>query len=189
MLFLALPLYPAVANTRMKGVIVCFYCKRAGHKISGCTALKKKERFAKTVYLISTSCENHSLVQVVQKQNEQSDISEVKIENTKTHNYYAPFLTEGTVFFPGSEKNVPVCILQFVCIGAAQSFLLEGLLPLSDSTATGTHVLVRGFEMGFVEVPLHRIHLTLKLVSGNVVVGVRAVLPVPGVTFLFLATI
>lgn len=38
--------------------------------------------------------------------------------------------------------------------------------------------------MGFVEVPLHRIHLTSKLVSGNVVVGVRAVLPVRGVTFI-----
>lgn len=97
MLFLAVPLYPAV--TRMKGEIVCFYYKRAGHKISDYTALKKKERFAKTVGLISTSCENHSPVQVVQKQNEQSDISEVEIENTKSHNDYAPFLTEGTVSF------------------------------------------------------------------------------------------
>ncbi len=82
---------------------------------------------------------------------------------------------------------VPRRIFLFVSFrdtGAAQSFLLEGLLPLSDSTATGTCVLVRGFEMGFVEVLLHRIHLTSKLVTGNVVVGVCAVLPVPGVTFI-----
>ncbi len=48
---------------------------------------------------------------------------------------------------------VPVCILRDT--GAAQSFLLEGVLPLISETATGTHVLVRGFEMGFIEVPLH----------------------------------
>ncbi len=123
-----------------------------------------------------------TIVQVVQKQNEQMVISEVEIENTKCHNDYAPFLTEGTVSLPGYEKNVPFCILRDT--GAAQSFLLEGLLPLSDSTATGTHVLVRGFEMGFMEVPLHSIHITSKLVSGNVIVGVHAVLTVPGVTFI-----
>lgn len=144
--------------------------------------LKKKERAAKTVGLISTSCENHSLAQSVKIQPKQRDISELEIEDVKCHNDYAPFLTEGTVSLPGFEKTVPVCILRDT--GAAQSFLLEGLLPLSDSTATGTHVLVRGFEMGFMEVPLHRIHLSSKLVSGNVVVGVRAVLPVPGVTFI-----
>ncbi len=152
---------PAAANIRMIGEIVCFYCKRAGRNISDCMALKKKERFAKTVGLISTSGENHSPVQVVQKQNEQRD-GEVDIENTKSHNDYAPFLTEGTVSLPGSDKNVPICILRDT--GAAQSILLEGLLPLSDSTTTGTHVLVRGFERGFVEVPLHRIHLTSRQV-------------------------
>ncbi|XP_016351416.1 uncharacterized protein LOC107695849 [Sinocyclocheilus anshuiensis] len=171
----------AVANTRIKGEIVCFYCKKAGHKISDCAVLKKKERVAKTVGLIS-ACANHSSAQSVKKQPKQRDISEVEIEDVKSHDDYAPFLTEGTVSLPGSEKTISVCILRDT--GAAQSFLLEGLLPLSDRTATGTHVLVRGFEMGFMEVPLHRIHLASKLVSGNVVVGVRAVLPVPGVTFI-----
>jgi len=80
------------------------------------------------------------------------------------------------------EENVPFCILRDT--GATQSFLLEGLLPLSDSPASGTHIQVRGFEMGFLEVPLHSIHITSKLVSGNVIVGVHAVLTVPGVTFI-----
>ncbi len=57
-------------------------------------------------------------------------------------------------------------------------------LPLTSETATGTHVLVRGFEMGFVEVPLHRIHLSSAIVSGDVIVGVRSALPVPGITFI-----
>lgn len=38
--------------------------------------------------------------------------------------------------------------------------------------------------MGFVDVPLHRIHLTSDLITGSVVVGVRVNLPVPGITFL-----
>lgn len=35
--------------------------------------------------------------------------------------------------------------------------------------------------MGYVEVPLHKVHLTSDLVIGEVVVGVRPSLPVPGV--------
>ncbi len=46
------------------------------------------------------------------------------------------------------------------------------------------HVLVRGLEMGYVEVPLHHICLDSKLLSGDVVVGVCAMLPIPGVTFI-----
>ncbi len=92
---------------------------------------------------------------------------------------YAPFITEGAVSLPGSEE---MRILWDT--GAAQSLLLEGTLPLTSETATGTHVLVRGFEMGFVEVPLHRIHLSSAILSGNVVVGVRSALPVPGIMFI-----
>ncbi len=69
---------------------------------------------------------------------------------------------------PGSNETVPVRFLRDT--GAAQSFLLEGILPLTSETATGTHVRVRGFEMGFVEVPLHRIHLSSAIVSGDVFV-------------------
>ncbi|KAI7790505.1 hypothetical protein IRJ41_012050 [Triplophysa rosa] len=173
----------AVVNKHVKGeMVLCFYCKRAGHKVSDCLVLKKKEKYAKTVGLISTSCKSYSPNQIGQKQIQRSDISEAEVGKVRSHNDYAPFLTEGTVSLPGSEKSVPVCILRDT--GAAQSFLLGGLLPLTDRTATGNSVLVRGFEMGFVEVPLHRISLTLKLVSGNVVVGIRAMLPVPGVTFI-----
>lgn len=67
---------------------------------------------------------------------------------------------------------------------AAQSFLLEGILPLTSETSTGTHVSVQGFEMGFVEVPLHRNHLSSAIVSGDDVAGVRSALPVPGITFI-----
>lgn len=45
-------------------------------------------------------------------------------------------------------------------------------------------MLVQGIEMGFQEVPLHRIHLSFGLVTGRVVVGVRSSLPAPGVEFI-----
>lgn len=38
--------------------------------------------------------------------------------------------------------------------------------------------------MGFGEVPLHQIHLSSAIVSGDVVVGVRSALPVSGITFI-----
>ncbi|KAG5830190.1 hypothetical protein ANANG_G00307450, partial [Anguilla anguilla] len=101
---------------------------------------------------------------------------------SSTQKNYTPFLMNGSVSIPGQGGNAPVCILRDT--GAAQSFLLEGVLPLSEQTSTGTSVLIRGFEMGFVDVPLHRIDLISDLVTGSVVVGVRPSLPVPGVTFI-----
>lgn len=166
-------------TSHMKAEMVCFYCKKPGHKISDCIALKKKEKGVKPVCLISTSNVNHTPARF-NEQIERVDITEM--ESVKNSVDFAPFLTEGTVALPNSDETVPVRILRDT--GAGQSFLLEGLLPLSERTDTGTHVLVRGLEMGFMEVPLHRIHLKSKLVSGEVVVGVRAMLPVSGVTFI-----
>ena len=59
--------------------------------------------------------------------------------------------------------------------GASRSLLLEGLLPLSEKTHTGSEVLIQGEELGLVKVPLHIIDLKSDLVSGTVVVGVRPV--------------
>lgn len=42
----------------------------------------------------------------------------------------------------------------------------------------------RGFEMGSINVPLHRIELKSDLVTGSVAVGIRSSLPIPGVTFI-----
>ena len=52
---------------------------------------------------------------------------------------------------------------------------------LSEKTAPSTHVLVRSIKMGFLEVPLHPIHLSSGLVTGRVIVGIRSSLPVSGV--------
>ena len=83
---------------------------------------------------------------------------------------YTPFVTKGSVSLPDGYGSVPVHILRDT--GAAQSFILSVVLPLSANTYTGTHVLVRGFEMTPVQVPLHRVCLFSKLVNSDVVVGV-----------------
>lgn len=92
-----------------------------------------------------------------------------------------PHLLPGYLSLPGLDER-PVRILRDT--GAAQPFVLEGVAPLSKATAAGTYVLVRSFEMRYVEVPLHQMQLSSDLVTGTVVVGVRSFLPVPGVEFI-----
>ncbi|XP_026112910.1 uncharacterized protein LOC113091546 isoform X1 [Carassius auratus] len=150
---------------------VCFYCKASGHLIANCPVLKKKSH-TKTVGLISV--DSSSKFDCITPE------SDCDAHLIKTG--YGPFLHCGTVFIPSLCKPVPVRILRDT--GASLSFILEGVLPLSQETTTGSVALVRGIEMGVMEVPLHRIHLQSELVSGDVVVGVRSSLPVPEVTFI-----
>ena len=53
-----------------------------------------------------------------------------------------PFISEGYVSINKGGHAVPIQILRDT--GAAQSLLVEGILPLSEATATGTHVLIQG---------------------------------------------
>ena len=96
---------------------------------------------------------------------------------------FAPFIMDGFVSLPGDPSvRVPIKIVRDT--GASQSFLLENVLPFCDMTSTGCSVLVRGFEMGFVNVPLHEISLQSDLVTGTVTVGIRPSLPIAGVAML-----
>ena len=95
---------------------------------------------------------------------------------------YKPFMSQGFVCVGENSTPKPVCILRDT--GASQSLLLEGVLPLSDETSTGSSVLLQGVELGLINVPLHNIHLKSDLVTGPVVVGVRPTLPFEGVSLL-----
>ncbi|KAL2076889.1 hypothetical protein ACEWY4_027519 [Coilia grayii] len=96
---------------------------------------------------------------------------------------FAPFIMDGSVALPEVPgERVHIKILRDT--GASQSFLLRSVLPFSDKTNTGDSVLVRGFEMGYVNVPLHKVCLSCSLVTGEVVVGVRPSLPVDGIAML-----
>ena len=75
---------------------------------------------------------------------------------------------------------MPVKILQDT--GATQPLLVEGILSLSDSTATSTSVQIHGIELGVMSVPLHVIYLSSDLITGTVTVGNRLTLPIKGIS-------
>ncbi len=149
---------------------VCFYCKKHGHIIAECQALKKKNSVPKPVGLLMTSSPQLEGLELLASQ-----------ADTCEEQGYVPFMMDGFVSLVGNANSrKPVRAL---CdTGAAQSFILEGILPLSDESSIGSSVLVQGFEMGFVNVPLHEIEIESSLVTGRVVVGVRPCLPVRDVT-------
>lgn len=106
---------------------VCFYCKVPGHLIATCPVLKKKSS-QKFVGLIS----GHFCSDLA------DNVSDTVVHSDKSG--YGPFLQNGTVSVPGLNEPVPVRMLRDT--GASLSFLLEGILPFSDETATGSAALV-----------------------------------------------
>jgi len=159
-----------------KGKVTCFYCHKVGHKISECNALKKS---AKPVGLVGREpLEIHAH----QQDTEIGKGISKPVDVGDNYTAYALFITSGFVSLPGQEEKVSLRILRDT--GASQSFLLEGVLPLSDQTATGKDVLIRGIEMTFLKVPLHKVHLISDLITGDVIVGVQSSLPVPGISFI-----
>jgi Integrase zinc binding domain/Integrase core domain len=96
---------------------------------------------------------------------------------------FGPFVSEGFVSLPGeSTKWRPIRILRDT--GAAQSLILEGVLPLSASTETGDCALIHGIGQGVNRVTLHHIDIKSDLVSGPVIVGVQSEFPVEGISLL-----
>lgn len=144
----------------------CFYCKRPGHLVAECPVLMEKQA-AKGVGLITAELN--------------SALPCPELSSTvKTG--YDPFISDGFVLLPGDQHLTPIRILHDT--GAAQSFILHGVLPLSRRTKTSENVLVRGFEMGFTVVPLHLIDLKSSVITGSVAVGVCQSLPISGISFI-----
>ena len=92
---------------------------------------------------------------------------------------YTSFISSGKVSLLDSSEKVPVMTLRDT--GAAQSLILEGILPFSMESATGEELMLQGVELGHVSVPLHNVNLECDLVVGLVTIGVRPQLPVKGV--------
>ena len=150
----------------------CFYCHQPGHMIADCNMYKRKQippvERPKEVGLVQTL---------------PLSVADGRDVTDSLDPSYHPFVFDGTVSITGSGSDQhPVRILRDT--GAAQSFLLASALSLSADSACGSSVLVQGIEMGFVSVPLHRVHLQCSLVAGVFRVGVRPSLPVKGVTFI-----
>ena len=86
-----------------------------------------------------------------------------------------PSFLKGSVSLSEHGEKIPTDILR------DPVFVVNGILPLSDSTATGT-VQKQGTELGVVNAPLHVVYLNSNLVNGAVIVGIRLTLPVKGIS-------
>ncbi|KAJ8049713.1 hypothetical protein HOLleu_02580 [Holothuria leucospilota] len=153
--------------------ISCGFCHKKGHTMANCFTLAKLKE-TETASNALANVENSSEVVVTLRPNSKDKIKEE----------YLPFVSEGFISLDGNSAHPPVKIKILRDTGATQSLLLDGVLPLSDSTSTGANVLIQGVECGFISVPLHKINLKSDLVSGSVIVGVRPTLPVKGVSLL-----
>ncbi|KAJ8045993.1 hypothetical protein HOLleu_09134 [Holothuria leucospilota] len=153
--------------------ITCGFCHKKGHTMANCFTLAKLKE-TETASNALAIAENSSEVVVTLRPN----------SNDKIKEEYLPFVSEGFISLDGNSAHPPVKIKILRDTGATQSLLLDGVLPLSDSTSTGANVLIQGVECGFISVPLHKINLKSDLVSGSVIVGVRPTLPVKGVSLL-----
>ncbi|KAL0153990.1 hypothetical protein M9458_050705, partial [Cirrhinus mrigala] len=114
----------------------CFYCHEKGHLIAACPVLKRKsQRKAQSTYKSVSLVHTHS-----------SD-SLLSIDPS-----FEPFVCEGVVAFSELDPDPkPVRILRDT--GAAQSFVLAGVLPFSSQSSCNSDVLVQGIELGVVVVP------------------------------------
>ena len=165
---------------------ICNYCKKTGHIISECLALKrKKERenldSAKPTGLTSLKAKPQSCIQ------EENPIltrtCKESVSEDSIMEIYEPFLSDGFVSLNSdSAQSTPIKILRDT--GASQSLILADTLPFSEKSSSGTSVLIQGIECGFVNVPLHNIYLSSDLVKGPVAVGIRPSLPFKGIHLL-----
>ena len=165
---------------------ICNYCKKTGHIISECLALKrKKERenldSAKPTGLTSLKAKPQSCIQ------EENPIltrtCKESVSEDSIMEIYEPFLSDGFVSLNSdSAQSTPIKILRDT--GASQSLIKADTLPFSEKSSSGTSVLIQGVECGFVNVPLHNIYLSSDLVTGPVAVGIRPSLPFKGIHLL-----
>ena len=154
---------------------VCHYCKKSGHIMSDCWLLKKKKQNDATPNAFVSSKSNWRSIPDSSESSICPNKSEIREE-------FKPFVSDGFVSLDENSNQVPIKILRDT--GATQSLLLEGVLPLGESTSTGESVLAQGIEGGCVNIPLHKINLVSDLVTDSVVVGTRPTLPIKGVSLL-----
>ncbi len=91
---------------------------------------------------------------------------------------YRLFIREGFVSLVGSGVKVPV----MRDTAAFDSFILAGVLPLSEKSDTGNSVPVRGIDFNVLLVPLHKVILSCDLSQGEAELAVHPASPIPGVS-------
>lgn len=154
----------------------CAYCLNKGHWKKDCPALKAKMNRTKSDLKPALAASSvTTVVEGVDVNTAQGNLVLCSDEKLS----YAPFITDGSVSLVGSDEKIPVKILRDT--GASETFILESVLPFSESSSTGSEVLIKGIGLQVLSVPLHTMVLESELITGQVVVGVRPSLPVEGI--------
>ena len=157
-----------------RSAVQCSYCKKPGHVLSQCVKLKNKNEFTNPKHPVGLISDKN--ISVPEEQ-------EILPCSNKIMDNYKPYLSQGSVSIDDNLTNSsPITILRDT--GASQTLLLEGVLPLSDKTFTGKYVLLQVVQLGTFNVPLHRVYLQSKFISGMVTLGVCPTLPVSGISLL-----
>ncbi len=95
---------------------------------------------------------------------------------------FDPFIMESAVALSNDSDFKSIVMLRDT--GSAQSLILESVLAFSSQSYTGTDVLIRGVELGYVPVSLHNMYIKSNLISGPVKIAVHSHLPVEGVSMI-----
>ncbi len=150
----------------------CFYCHEVGHLMANCPTLKRK---------VSRKANPSKSVALIERQvlSHEKNVS----LNSVVEFTFEPFICDGVVALSEAEFEMKhIRILRDT--GAAQSFILQSVLPFSEQSSCGSNVLVQGIDLTVVKVPLHQVFLRSGFISGNVKLAVRAQLPVKGVSLI-----
>ena len=169
--------------------VICNYCKKRGHVLSECRRLKWKKEQTSSESQQTGSCGHVSSCRSTPFHTVSDDaVSESKVTTNPSSGSvmesFQPFIHDGFASLSSDfDNSTPIKVLRDT--GASQSLMLVDALPFSDSSYSGTNVLIKGIDStDFVSVPLHNIHLSSSLVSGPVTVGVRSSLPFDGIQLL-----
>ena len=151
----------------------CNYCKKPGHVISDCYKLRQRR-----------DRENKSPAPQALVQTFEQSVESVPSPNTSRdplRKEFLPFVSEGFVSLSEDSPSMPIRVLRDT--GASQSLLLQDSLEFGDKVSTD-FVLVQGVGSKTLSVPLHKVYLNSRFITGYVQVGVVPSLPVKGVSLL-----
>ncbi|XP_013856274.1 uncharacterized protein LOC106512139, partial [Austrofundulus limnaeus] len=146
---------------------VCHFCHKRGHVRADCFLFKrgvKQGQFTPKGAGLAAPVRNVANIQ----------------ESTSAVCAYLPFIREGFVSLPGSNKKVPVKILRDT--GAVDSFICADVLSFSADSETGTCIPVKGMGLNVFSVPLHKVMLECELFQGEALLAVRPALPIEGIS-------
>ena len=84
---------------------------------------------------------------------------------------FSLLISDGHVSLPEIVIQVPVKILRDT--GAAESFIVNNILPFSNISDSGNRILMWDMGLNVLPVPVHKLGLVCGLVQGVVEMGVR----------------